>query len=224
MMYASFMNIPPSSPTDISVDQLKRDWEQLHPLDRAKAISSLKKSGLSNRQIARQIGRGESTLRHLLLALRAPAADLISARQQNLSTNELVRRAKADAVRRTALRKSNLETNRKEHALAGSQTICEWVGQHWRSGPSGEQIVKEARRRMIESSLDGNLPKVDLPDHPFAPAITIERCKPQETLEDSGTDIGWYGRWPARWIIFVFPDLYVADEALQKAEQEPWRL
>src|SRR6185312_15728754 len=106
MMYASFMNIPPSSPTDISVDQLKRDWEQLHPLDRAKAISSLKKSGLSNRQI----GRGESTLRHLLLALRAPAADLISARQQNLSTNELVRRAKADAVRRESERREAAKT------------------------------------------------------------------------------------------------------------------
>lgn len=198
------MNIQSSSTTRISVDGLKCDWDQMHPLDRAKAIVSIRRSGISIRQIAKQVGRSEATLRHLLKTLLAPVQDL-------------------DLARQAALREAGCQKDREQQALAGSRLICDWLWQHLFSGPSGAQIVEEARRLLIEAYYDGTLPTIDLPDHPVTPAIIIERCKPKEPLDDSGTDIGWYGKWFARWVVFAFSDPEVRDDALDKALQQQWR-
>ena len=82
-----------SDAQDSATHQLQQNWDQLSDLDRALAIAKIKKSGLSNRTIARSIGRSESLMRHLLLILHAPASDRMAARQGKQSTNELVRRA-----------------------------------------------------------------------------------------------------------------------------------
>ena len=222
-MYASFMNIPPSSPTDISVDQLKRDWEQLHPLDRAKAISSLKKSGLSNRQIARQIGRGESTLRHLLLALRAPAADLISARQQNLSTNELVRRAKADAVRRESERHEAAKTQRIEAAQRAADQICSWLAEEHVYGPDGERILDYVRSEYASRTVDGSLPPQVPKEHKLPHQELIRRCSPTEPCPDDAASVDWYRQWLFRWTFYAFPDPNVRDRALDLALERQWK-
>ena len=54
-----------------SIQQLQSDWFSLHDLDRAAAIRSIHSSGTSIRQIAAQLHKSESTLRHLLIALDA---------------------------------------------------------------------------------------------------------------------------------------------------------
>ena len=82
------------------ISQLHSNWSQLHDLDRAKAVANLRRSGISIRSIARQLGCSESLLRHLLLALRAPAVDLAAARngdQQTVDPNS-VRSQARDAL------------------------------------------------------------------------------------------------------------------------------
>jgi len=64
-------------------------------LGRAEAVLGIKQSGIPIRKIAAQIGFSESLLRHLLKALRAPACDQVLAREGKISTNQLVRCAKA---------------------------------------------------------------------------------------------------------------------------------
>jgi transposase len=54
-----------------SIPQLQSDWINLHDLDRAAAIRSIHSSGISIRQIATQLHKSESSLRHLLIALDA---------------------------------------------------------------------------------------------------------------------------------------------------------
>jgi transposase-like protein len=104
-----------SSLLTAAVNQLKNDWDPLRDLDRARAVAKIKQSGISIRQIAKRLDRGESGLRHLLLALQAPAADLVAARQGKLSTNDLVRRAKAASACRSAQRCFSYHDGKKRY-------------------------------------------------------------------------------------------------------------
>ena len=65
----------------LSIAQLQSDWFKLSDLDRARAVLTIHQSGISIRKIAAQLQLSESLLRHLLLALRAPACDRDLARQ-----------------------------------------------------------------------------------------------------------------------------------------------
>jgi lambda repressor-like predicted transcriptional regulator len=118
--------------------ELKRDWKQFHPLDRAKAISRIRESGVSMRQIAKHVGRSEALIRHLLKALKAPAAYLIAARQKKLSTNELVRRAKVRRLRRESESREAAEARRIESAHRAANLICNWL--------AGESIYGRAEK------------------------------------------------------------------------------
>jgi len=71
----------PGAAPDDAIERLKRDWTRLSDVDRALAVRAINQSGLSTRGIARQLQRSESSLRNLLKALHAPAADLAAARQ-----------------------------------------------------------------------------------------------------------------------------------------------
>jgi transposase-like protein len=147
----------PSSTPD-AIHQLKRAWGELADLDRAQAVFKIKRSGTSIRQIARQIGKSESLLRHLLKALDAPAADRAAARQGNLSTNELIRRTKAEAKRLSAQRREADERVRGRNATQGAKLICDWLQEIGMVGTHGEQIVDEARQIMIRAIYAGSLP------------------------------------------------------------------
>lgn len=84
---------------DPSVEYLKNNWEHTHPLDRAQAIAAIRRRGKPIRELGRGIGRSDSTLRHLLDALDALAADIKPARDGAISINEFVRRAKKELER-----------------------------------------------------------------------------------------------------------------------------
>lgn len=208
---------------EISVDPLKRDWEQLHPLDRAEAVARIRRSGISIRQIARQVGRSEATLRRLLVTLNAPAADLLLARQDKLSINELVRRAKAEAARRDAERQQDLETRRAESAKETAILICNWLAEEGVYGPDGERIIDDVRAEFAKRELYGNLPTYPSEVPILSVQELIRRARPTQPRPDDATSIDWYHAWLFRWTFYAFPDTAVRDRALELALEAQWR-
>jgi hypothetical protein len=204
---------------DISIEQLKQDWDKIHDLDRARSIDAIKRSGTSVRQIAKQIGRSDPLLRHLLTALEAPMVDRALARQGKISTNELVRRAKAAAARRSTMRDQDLAHERQREVLRGSKLISGWLEAKKLTGSYGEQIIEEARTQMMLAELAGKLPSVDQPNNPVAVSLIIERCRPKESLDDATPFVAWYGKWLARWTVFAITDPDTRDQALNLALQ-----
>ena len=76
------------------IANLRERWHLLHDIDRALAVREIIHLGVSRRRLAREMGFSEGLIRHLLKALEAASSDVELARQNSISTNELVRRAK----------------------------------------------------------------------------------------------------------------------------------
>jgi transposase len=207
-----------SSPLNAAIDQLKRDWDQLNDRDRARAVAKFRQSGMSIRQIAKQLNRGESGLRRLLLALQAPAADLIAARQGQLSTNELVRRSKAASVRRANRKREDEEHDREVKAVEGSKLICDWLRDEGVYGPDGEQILGDVLRELVAREMDGSLPT---PPKNTGIRLTelIKRCRPNRPRDENAASNHWFAEWLFRWAFFALPDQVVLEDALSKAKE-----
>jgi hypothetical protein len=119
--------------------------------------------------------------------------------------------------------------------MLGSKLICEWLEERNLCGSYGEQIIEEARTKMMLAEMAGKLPNVDPPNNPAEPTVIIERCKPQEPLDskpqepldskpqepldDTPTFIAWYAKWLARWVVFAITDPDARDQALDLALQ-----
>lgn len=89
--------LPPLSnayPLGSLIANLRERWHLLHDIDRALAVREMIHLGVSRRRLARKMGFSEGLIRHLLMALEAAPSDLELARQNAISTNELVRRAR----------------------------------------------------------------------------------------------------------------------------------
>jgi|SRR6185503_12957452 len=129
----------------LSIPHLQSDWTSLDDLDPAAAIRSIHSSGISICQIAAELHKSESSLRHLLIPLDAPAQDRILARRGEISTNELVRRFHAVGVRRTARHREEVEIERRQARKAADQ-ICPWLACVGLNKPNCEMIVDEVRR------------------------------------------------------------------------------
>ena len=84
-----------------AVADLQARWFKLSDLDRARAVFSIKQTGVSIRNIASQLHLSESLMRHLILALRAPLEDLCLARKGIISTNQLTRNAREARTHRS---------------------------------------------------------------------------------------------------------------------------
>jgi hypothetical protein len=208
--------------SDISpIKKLQNDWFRLHDLDRAQAVSDIRQSGISIRQIAAQLQLSESLLRRLLLSLQAPAADRALARQGKISTNELVRCARVAEIRHTSKYREALELERAKETRRGSDLICKWLLQTELNGPCCEMIVDEVRRNFHNMKQAGRHPSVVAP--PDTPVTEIiERTKPSNLVDDGIDIIGWFVQWLCRWSFFAFPDEKIRDNALDLALQRQW--
>lgn len=195
--------------------------DRTHDVDRARAIAALRRSGAVIRRIASALGFSEATLRHLLWTLNASAEDQDLARRNQISTNELVRRAK-HAKRRQELEREESAQRAQEHRIRdAAASICDWLTATKFAGPTCELIVEEARREFAERERIGNLPQ-----HPIHPLPTldalIDRCKPTTPDPGGAASVTWHAQWLVRWSFFAFPDPYVRDSALQIAAEKQW--
>jgi lambda repressor-like predicted transcriptional regulator len=85
---------PMTSPS-FAIAELQAGWHTLVDLDRGRAVFNIHRKGTSLRELARKLSCNESLLRRLLKAIQAPVEDQLLARQGTITTNELIRRAKA---------------------------------------------------------------------------------------------------------------------------------
>ena len=204
------------------ISGLQADWAHLHDLDRARRIAAIKRAGASNYQIASGPQFCESTVRNLLLTLRAPAEDQLLARHNQISTRELIRRGKAATLKQKVQHQAVFERQRNEAARKGAVNICDWFLEIGFTGPTCEQIVEEVRREFSYREQDGNLPAHPLQELPTLQTL-IERSRPKGPIPNDPSVVSWYALWLYRWTFFAFPDSVVRDEALDIALQKQWK-
>jgi hypothetical protein len=201
-----------------SIAQLQSDWFGFSDLDRASAILAIKQTGISTRKVAAELHLSESLLRHLLLALQAPASDRDLARQGKITTNELARRAKAVGLLRLPDNSEAIELERVQATRIATDLICDWLLQTDLFGPAREAIVKEVRHKFLAMKDAGLHPSVTAP--PGTPIFRIiERTKPPALTDDSIDIVAWLAQWLCRWSFFAFPDKDIRDAALDLALQ-----
>ena len=78
-----------------AIANLQAKWHILKDLDRAEAVLTIHKSGVSLRGLAKFLNCSHSLLRHLLRAFEASPEDLALARSGQITTHELARRSTA---------------------------------------------------------------------------------------------------------------------------------
>jgi hypothetical protein len=208
--------------TSPSIAKLQSEWHSLPDLDRARAIYAVQQSGVSTREIALQLNVSESLLRHLLQALQAPPEDRCLAHQGKISTNELVRRAKAAGTRRTGMHREALELERAQASQKGCRSICDWLAAEEISGPSGVQIVGEARRQLATAEETNQLPRDAAP--PGMPtAMIIQRCRPAELETDAISFVTRFAHWLSLWAAYSMIDSWVRYKAIELALEKQLR-
>jgi len=208
---------------DNAVQQLKRDWNQLSPIDRACAVARIRRSRRSIRSIARDLNRSESSLRHLLDGLKAPAADLAAARHGEITFNELVRRAKAAAQKRALQAQQAARQDQERQADQAAKLICDWLRKQNIGGPDGETIINLVRDKFKQARSSGiPLPKVAAPAGRSA-AELIKLCRPKRPIPDNAENNNWYVDWLLWWVMYVVRDSDVRDQALDIALEQQWK-
>jgi lambda repressor-like predicted transcriptional regulator len=188
-----------------AISDLQSKWDTLPDLDRARAVCAIHKAGTSLRVLAKALKRSPSLLRHLLEALGAPPEDQSLARQGKLTTNELVRRSKAADIARATRQREALELERHQASQKGCKAICDWIGAEGLSGPSGSQIVGEARQTLAVNEENKTLPRDAAP--PGTPVSEIiRRCRPAEPNTDATSYIAWFAHRLSLWAAYSMTD------------------
>ena len=195
-----------------TIAQLQSDWFGFSDLDRAGAVLTIHQSGISIRKIADLLHLSESLLRHLLQALKAQPGDQNLARQGKISTNELVRRARAFLCP-AKLHQTPIIDREIRRA---TDYICDWLVQTKLNGPAREAIVKEVQRKFLLMKEAGRHPSAVVP-----PGTTVSKIigctKPPAFADDDIDIVAWFAQWLRRWSFFAFPDEEIRDSALDLA-------
>ena len=199
-----------------AISALQTRWESLHDLDRAQAVRAIRLSGTSLNKLATALGCSPSLLRHLLDALDAPKADQLLARNGKLTTNQLVRSAKAAKAAQKAKEGEALALKRAQASIRGCKEICDWLTRESLPGSYGEQIICEAQRELANAEQNGKLPPGAAP---AAMPVTeiIQRCRPAELKTDAILPIAWFAHWLALWAFYLMPDSSVRYRAFESA-------
>ncbi len=199
-----------------AVADLQGKWHTLPDLDRARAVYNIHQAGVSLRALAKDLNCSPSLLRHLLVALQAPATDRALARDGRISTRELARRARATGIRRAARHQEALELDRERAALVGRQAIFDWLAAENIFSSYGEQIIDEARWKLAIAERDHARPRgAAPPDMPITDII--QRCRPAQPKTDAISFVAWYAYWLTLWAFYAMPDTLVRLPALDLA-------
>ena len=198
---------------DSTIEQLKGDWNQLSDPQRAQNISQIRKQyGLSIRQIARRLSCSESLLRRLLKVLRAPAQDLVLAREGKITTNELLRREKAAAHLRDQQQRKAAQQDRERQGAEGADLIYRWFIETGFNAASCWSILEDVRLKFALKEQDRTLPMHPKPVE-VPVAEIIRKTEPPPRSGEIALE-GWYAGWLFSWTYWAFPDREVRWTAL----------
>ena len=213
-----------NDPTSPAIADLQARWHTLRDPDRAFAILPLARSGVSHRKLAAYLNCSPSLVNRLVRCLQADQVDLEEARQCQISTNELLRRAKNALARRDTGHQHALEANRTQKVTGGTRAILRWLASDDAAAGNGEQIVSEARLMLMRAEQTGGLPGDTAPIGTKLQEI-IGRTRPAER-DDDQIDVGWFAHWLALWAFYAFPDRTVLwgalDQVLSCVQSRHW--
>jgi len=205
-------SIPHSTP---SISELQAAWHSLLDPDRARSIFALHKTHVSYRKLAAALNCQESLLRHLVKMLEADPEDLELAQQLLISTNECVRRGEQANARREANRLQAMEIKRIAKVAKVTRAILRWLKSDDATGRNGEQIVEEARFKLILAEQTNGLPNSLPPVGMNLPEI-IEWARPTKQSADE-VDVSRFGGWLVNWVVGALPERSSHWEALDQA-------
>lgn len=197
-----------------AIPNLKKSWDQLDDVDRARAVRKIHKAGTSLRALAKVLNRSESLLRHLNKAAQAPVADRMLARQKNISTRELARRGKASIARNASHAQQALELTRNERAEEVAKAICDLINRLRWTAAFGESVVEEARFYLANAEAQRQIPPPELRDLPLRQLL--EQVRPQYKDADV-LDVEPYAEWFVKFVAAALPDSTSRHRALSIA-------
>ena len=180
--------------TGAGVAELQSRWRSLCDLDRARAVQSIHQAGMSLQELAPHLNCSPSLLSYLLRALQAPAKDRELARLGDITTRELVRRARSSGTRPNSIQRESLAFDRECVAVQAGHAIKVWLDEQSIPSADQEQIMDQA------SSLTASVKRVDLgslgaslPDIPLVEIIRLFRPADLGTNDDHS--IAWFAQW-----------------------------
>jgi len=205
--------------TSFAIADLQSRRHNLYGLDRAQAIKSIHRSGVSLRKLASFLNCSPSLLTHLLQAGQAPLEDRVLARRGELSTRALVRRARAKGTRRTALHRETIAFEREQTAIQDSSSILNWLAEQGVTDADREQIIKRAR--LYLSLVEGTWPlsPVAMSACTLADKTVRMRWPVQPDLAEIGFFAG-FARQLALWALAGISDLQIRQRAFELARCE----
>ena len=214
-----------SDPSSIAeaISQLQARWHTLSDFERARAIRPIIRAGLSRRNLASALGTSEATIRQLLLVLEADPADQALFRQDKISRNELIHRAKKLQMERDARQKQSEQQLREAEAIDGCRTILNWLAADDSRCGDAFRIIEDVRWRLDDAERGNALPRERAPKGMSVDEI-IRRCQPDPNAYEYS--LTFHSVWMFLWTFFLMPDRWVQwtalDQALERVSRSNW--
>ena len=192
-----------------TVADLQSRWHALCDLDRARAVQSMRQTGMSLRELASHLNCFASLLSYLLRAASAPAEDRELARSGEISARELVRRAVSSGSRPASIAREALAFDCECAAIQASRAIANWLDEQKITDADQAKVIDEARLLNVHAdeialgSLEAYIPDIPLDE-------VIRMVRPGNREPDREHSVGWYSEWLGRWTAH-----WVRDDALR---------
>ena len=202
--------------TRSAVIDLRSRWHTLCDLDRARAVQSLNRDGMTLRAIASQLNCSQSLLSHLVRATQAPVEDRELARCGEISTRELARRAGSSGTRPTSTQREAVAFDRERAATQASQIITRWLDFEKVANTDRDRVINHAQSHLLNADKSVVSPLgAHLPDIPIDEVIRLFRPVHLET--DGDRSVAWFAEWLAQWTLYGIFDDGVRARALELA-------
>lgn len=206
--------------TRSDIGDLQSRWRTLCDLDRARAVQSIHRADVSLRELASHLNCSPSLLSHLLRAAGAPALDRELARSGEISTRELVRRARISANRSRSIYGEAIAFDREYAVIQASHAITKWFDEQKVESTDREQVIEQA----CSCQASDNMPDLGslgayLPDIPLDEVIRLFR--PAHIENDRNRSVSWFAEWLALWTLHGVLDDRVRTRALELALERP---
>ena len=195
-----------------------QDWigfSELNPIEKARKIADVKRSGLSNRSIARIAGVGESTIRNLLSLLALSVAE-----QKEIESGAPYRSflAKIENIKKQNLKQV---TERKtqaalEAAERGARVLKQFFVSQRIIAPDVERILGDVSALIHRAEDEGRLQSSEIP-WSGDPENVLAATKPAHFDHTSDIErMNSYIAWLSCAVIRLMPNSNVREAALAR--------
>lgn len=214
------LSTPPLSSIAEAVRRLQNAWYSLPDFERAHAVLSIIRAGVSRRALARALNIHEATVRNILLILEADEADLASFRRGAISRNELIRRIRGTSpAHPDAELKSELDASDSDKELTSDpaevcREILSWLATDESRSSNACLALWLALVKLEQAIKIGALPR-----RRYQPGTSTEEIirSSRPKLSRWATPPWWYAEWILNWVICLIPNPGLCRDALKMA-------